>query len=418
MQPEIIAILPKCSTCSCNLGLKKGISAKKIAMEGLQPFVKKIHGFTIADYSGGAKFRNGDTLLARITPCLENGKTAYVDILKQNEIAFGSTEFIVMRAIPGKTDEVFVYYLASSPAFRAVAIQSMTGTSGRQRVQNSLLENANFRMPAIEEQRAIGRALSALDDKIELNNRINKTLEEMAQALFKRWFVDFEFPDENDQPYKSSGGEMVESELGPIPKGWRVKQLGDVITLSTKTVNPQSHNKTLFEHFSIPCFDDKKTPIFEVGENIKSNKFVINSGNILVSKLNPATKRIWKPLCSTSNAVCSTEFMVYRAMNDEHTDFYYSLMDSEEFQNYLLAHVTGSTNSRQRVTPSSTLFFKYVMPADPILKKFVEIAIPVFSKTQINTIENCRLMKTRDSLLPKLMSGEIRVPIEEVVAHV
>lgn len=310
-------------------------------------------------------------------------------------------------------DKKYLYY-----NFQKRNLKFLDTGSAQSQITISDLKRHVVSLPALPEQQAIAATLSALDDKIELNNRINKKLEEMAQAIFKRWFVDFEFPDENGQPYKSSGGAMEESELGLIPKGWKVKQLGDVITLSTKTVNPQNHNTKLFEHFSIPCFDDKKTPILEVGENIKSNKFVINSANILVSKLNPSTKRIWKPLCSTSNAVCSTEFMVYIARNDEHTDFYYSLMDSVEFQNYLLAHVTGSTNSRQRVTPSSTLFFKYVEPADPILKKFVEIAKPVFSKTQINTIENCRLMKTRDSLLPKLMSGEIRVPVEEVSDHV
>ena len=102
--------------------LKKGKTAKKIAMEELHPFDKKVNGFTLAEYFGGAKFRNGDTLLARITPCLENGKTAYVDILEKDEIAFGSTEFIVMRAKPGVTDEAFIYYLATSPAFRAVVV--------------------------------------------------------------------------------------------------------------------------------------------------------------------------------------------------------------------------------------------------------------------------------------------------------
>ena len=325
------------------------------------------------------------------------------------------SDLVIIR--PGKKiDSHYLSYYVNSVATGHVNAHLVGAV--QQHFNVSSARSMKIMLPSIEEQKAITSILNAINDKIEINNRINKTLEEMAQALFKQWFVDFEFPDENGQPYKSSGGEMEESELGPIPKGWKVKQLDEVVTLSNKTINPQNHNSKLFEHFSIPSFDDKKAPILEIGQNIKSNKFVINSSNILVSKLNPSTKRIWKPLCSTANAVCSTEFMVYNAMVEKHTDYYYSLMDSVEFQNFLLAHVTGSTNSRQRVTPSSTLQYKYVSPSDPILEMYVEIAKPVFAKVQINTIENCRLMKLRDTLLPKLMSGEIRVPIEEVTADV
>ena len=116
------------------LRIKKGSVATKISMNKLRPFTKRIPAAEQANFSGGSKFSNGDTIMARITPCLENGKTAFVDILAPDEIAFGSTEFIVMRAKSGVSDPQFVYYLATSPAFRSVAIQSMVGSSGRQRV--------------------------------------------------------------------------------------------------------------------------------------------------------------------------------------------------------------------------------------------------------------------------------------------
>ncbi|WP_211245394.1 restriction endonuclease subunit S, partial [Sulfurihydrogenibium subterraneum] len=124
--------------------LKKGTLAKEVPMEALQPFTKKIYTYQIGLYNGGAKFRNGDTLVARITPSLENGKTAYVDILEDNEIGFGSTEFIVLRGKKGITDSHFLYYFAISPDFRDVAIKSMTGSSGRQRVQTDVVLSYEF----------------------------------------------------------------------------------------------------------------------------------------------------------------------------------------------------------------------------------------------------------------------------------
>ena len=158
------------------LRLPKGSYAPKVAMEKLLPFTKRIDGFTMEPYSGGAKFCNGDTIMARITPCLENGKTAFVDILKDDEIGYGSTEYIVLRAKAGITDPQYVYYLATSPDFRRVAIKSMVGSSGRQRVQQSVLDEMIVLLPPLPEQVEIGRYLSMLDDQIALNNRINDNL--------------------------------------------------------------------------------------------------------------------------------------------------------------------------------------------------------------------------------------------------
>lgn len=158
------------------LSLKKGAMATKIAMDKLQPFTKKIPTTERAEFAGGSKFCNGDTIMARITPCLENGKTAFVDVLTDGEVAFGSTEFIVMRAKAGVSDPQFVYYLATSPAFRNVAIKSMVGSSGRQRVQQGVLDGLELIVPPLGEQRIIGAFLAMLDQRIELNNKINDNL--------------------------------------------------------------------------------------------------------------------------------------------------------------------------------------------------------------------------------------------------
>lgn len=172
--------------------LKKGTKAKKVDMDKLVPFTRKITGYIESDFTGGSKFTNGDTLLARITPCLENGKTAYVNVLEDKEVGFGSTEFIVLRAIEGISIPLFIYYLAVSPDFREIAISSMSGTSGRQRVDVKALEQLEINLPPLDEQKRISDILGSLDDKIELLQKQNKTLEDMAKALFKSWFVDFD----------------------------------------------------------------------------------------------------------------------------------------------------------------------------------------------------------------------------------
>ena len=171
--------------------LKKGTVAKKIGMDILQPYCRSIPSYSLEPYTGGTKFKNGDTIMARITPCLENGKTAMVNIL-DDEIGFGSTEYIVFRAKNNITDPYFIYYLITSDCIRNPAIKSMVGSSGRQRVQTDVVANLSIKLPPLPTQQKIAAILSSLDDKIELNNKINTNLGQQAQALFKNWFVDFE----------------------------------------------------------------------------------------------------------------------------------------------------------------------------------------------------------------------------------
>ena len=155
--------------------LAKGTVAKKIAMDKLQPFCRDIPGYELEPFSGGTKFRNGDTIMARITPCLENGKTAKVSILDDGEIGFGSTEYIVFRTKEG-VDEDFIYYLVCSPLVREPAIKSMVGSSGRQRVQMDVVQNLEIMVPDYEEQKRISVILKSLDDKIAANTEVNKNL--------------------------------------------------------------------------------------------------------------------------------------------------------------------------------------------------------------------------------------------------
>ncbi len=155
--------------------IAKGIIAKKVAMDKLQPFCRDIPEYELATFSGGTKFRNGDTIMARITPCLENGKTAKVSILDDGEVGFGSTEYIVFRAKAG-FDEDFIYYLVCSPFVRERAIKSMVGSSGRQRVQTDVVRNLDVMVPSYEDQKKIAGLLKSLDDKIAANAEINNNL--------------------------------------------------------------------------------------------------------------------------------------------------------------------------------------------------------------------------------------------------
>lgn len=298
------------------------------------------------------------------------------------------------------------YYLTSIYGKRELEKGTVGAVQAKLPIKN--IQQVSIKLPNLSRQKAIADILSSLDDKIELNNQMNETLEEMAQALFKRWFVDFEFPNEEGKPYKSSGGEMVESELGMIPKGWDITILDNICSLMTKSVKPFDNPEVLYEHFSLPACDEGKLPVIEFGNQISSNKYMINNSCILISKLNPVTKRIWDPVCK-ENSICSTEFMVYQPKNLGIKPFCYELINSYRFTEYLLCNVTGSTGSRQRVQPKLTLKYQFAISSRILIEQFSDLVKPMHDKVKVNIEENRILKKTRDSLLPKLMSGEIRV---------
>ena len=190
--------------------------------------------------------------------------------------------------------------------------------------------------------------------------------------------------------------------------------LGDVLTISTKPFKPSDCSGEIWEHYSIPAFDESHSPVFEPADDIKSNKYVIDNKCILISKLNPSIKRLWLPCCVSERPVCSTEFIVYKPKKPEHKSFYYAAIDSTAFTDYLLAHVTGSTGSRQRTQPKATLDYPMPNPSIEDINDFCEFADPIIAKWQLNEQESAKLERLRDELLPKLMSGKIDVSQVEV----
>ena len=371
--------------------IKKGSVAKKIAMDKLQPFCRDIPEYEYATFSGGTKFRNGDTIMARITPCLENGKTAKVNILDDGEVGFGSTEYIVFRAKENLADEDYLYYLVCSPLVRDPAIKSMVGSSGRQRVQTDVVQNLEIDIPDLDTQKKIGGILRTFDNKIALNNAINENLQEQARSIFQSWFIDYE-------PFG-----------GAAPSDWHPSTLGEVAIMKTDSWSPAKNPDVVVEHYSIPAFDEQHYPVFEIASGIKSNKYILTPDSLMISKLNPDTKRIWRPVCLSKHPVCSTEFIVYEAKKNGQRDYIYSLIDSIPFFNHLCSHTTGSTNSRQRATPKSTLGFSFLLPPDSVIEEFCHIVTPMYDLIASNIVENQSLAKTRESLLPRLMSGELDV---------
>ncbi len=238
------------------VALKRGNVYPFVEMADVDPGIRNVRESQHREFKGGgSRFSSGDTLMARITPCLENGKIARFRPSVEKAVGFGSTEFIVIRGRDGITTNDYAYYLTMWPTFRQFAVGQMTGSSGRQRVPTETLAGFAVAIPPLKEQRAIARILGTLDDKIELNRRMNRTLEEMAQAIFKSWFVDFDPVRAKAAGEKPAGltpqlaaffpDSFEESELGEIPKGWKASNVGQHFRLTMGQSPPgTTYNET------------------------------------------------------------------------------------------------------------------------------------------------------------------------------
>lgn len=384
--------------------LKKGTKATKIGMDKLGTFQRKIDGSELAEYSAGPKFRNKDTVVAKITPCLENGKTAYVDILEEDEVAFGSSEFIVLRENEN-SDSKFIYYLARSPLFRERAISCMEGTSGRKRVNEGALKRQEILVPDLLTQQKIASILSYLDDKIELNNKINAELEAMGKMLYDYWFVQFDFPDANSKPYKSSGGKMFYNETmkREIPEGWEVKLVDSILQkgISSKKINAKEY----LQIGLIPVIDQSTD--FIAGY-IDDRTYLVN-----VSVDEPAIifgdhTRILK--------LINFDF----ARGADGTQVLFS--NDERLPQYLFYH------SLQKIDLSNYGYarhFKFLkdslvlIPLKDIAERFNKSVKVFYNKILSNQRQNQELAQLRDWILPMLMNGQVTVGnIEEQLGMV
>lgn len=320
--------------------------------------------------------------------------------------------------LPPSCDARFVAYQVQAPETRSWLIQHATGTTMAS-LNQAIIERVPIVLPPLVEQRAIAHILGTLDDKVEINSQMNNTLETMARAVFKSWFVDFDpvrakaegretgLPKEISDLFPDS---FEDSELGEVPKGWKVGKVGDLLALNRNGLNPGAFEDEVFEHYSIPAFDEGRTPKIEEGQSIKSNKFIVVPGCVLLSKLNPRTPRIWLPLLSSPlRAVCSTEFLVTLPKHNSSQEFLYCLLSSDNFTTEFTTLVTGTSGSHQRVRPESLLNLNSVLPPLGIVQRFTGLVSPMLHRINQNLAESGTLTAQRDTLLPKLLSGEIRI---------
>lgn len=342
--------------------LAKNTYAKKIGMDKLSPFYKYIDSFEYEKYSGGAKFRNGDTIVARITPCLENGKTAYIDLLNDGEVAFGSTEFLVMRNKENVTIPEFVYYLSISPRFREKAISLMTGTSGRQRVQLEPLKEEKIYISSIRDQIKLVKILSAIDEKIKLNSKINNNLYEEAVALYKDKFKGI------GQGKKTIGDYIV-------PKRGKNLLTRDAIDGDTPVVaggiDPSAYNNQF----------NTKSPVITISAS-GANAGYTNLWNIPV----------WASDCSYIDDSITKN--VY---------FWYIVLKTR--QNEIFDAQTGSAQPHIYPQHIAEMSIGELNIAE--VEKYNNLVAPLFKMIGKNQKENKKLSQLRDTLLPKLMNSEI-----------
>lgn len=311
-----------------------------------------------------------------------------------------------LNANPEISNNGFLYYLMKC---KILELKRNAHGAVFDTITRSTFETIDVTIPILSTQSAIAEILSSLDDKIELNNNINKELENLAQTLFKQWFIDFEFPNENGEPYQSSGGEMVESEFGLIPIGWEVGDLNLIAEISRKSIKPFDHPSTVYSYYSLPEFDNGNTPSNELGIKILSSKYQVLNKSILISKLNPRIPRIWTVIDCSANSICSTEFQVIKAFDEQYFPFLNCLFRSVPYLNSIQSKVTGTSSSHQRVNPKDIINYEMTLPPLNLVRAFCDLTFNSIVLIDDNRKENIELVNLRDTLLPKLISGEINV---------
>lgn len=366
--------------------IKKGTIAKKIAMDKLQPFCRDVPGYELEPFSGGTKFRNGDTIMARITPCLENGKTAKVSVLDEDEVGFGSTEYIVFRAKEGY-DSDFIYYLVTSPVIREPAIKSMVGSSGRQRVQTDVVQGLKIKVPKLDEQRAIAGIMKSLDDKIAVNREVNENLFQQGTTIF------------NDMLQKSDSISYVKlGTLADIKGGKRLPKGTNLIT------EPNSHPYIRVRDLNNVVFASLSADYEYVDDKTQKtiSRYITSVGDVLISIVGTIglTAIVDKTLDNanlTENCVKVTNL---NSITPEYLLLYLRSAAGIE------AIVKGTVGAVQLKLPIKNI---QSIPIPVLPKSEIEslndMLFIIFNQISANVLESKRLADIRDALLPCLMSG-------------
>lgn len=408
--------------------VSKGAIAKFIEMAALPTNARDIQQTDIVDRefkSGGAKFRNGDTLLARITPCLENGKTALVSGLSEGECAFGSTEFIVLGA-KNEDDQRFLYYLARSEEFRAYAIARMEGTSGRQRVPNAAVAEYRFNCPPQYLRKEIGKILGSLDDRIALLRETNTTLEAIAQALFKSWFVDFD-PVHANAAFLENGqapslpaeiqalfpSRLVESQQGLIPEGWEFKKFSDVID---KYIDNRGKTPPTVDE-GIPLLEIKHLPENEISPSVNTDKKVSQETYDTWFRAHPMKNDILMSTVGTigrlsimgnQRVAIAQNILGLRVGDVVAPEYMYYLMKDNKFKSDVNARLVITVQASIKRKDLNTI--DVLVPSKAAQSLFIDTVSQLIEKQRKNDEQAQNLANLRDTLLPRLISGQLRLP--------
>ncbi|CZQ82340.1 restriction endonuclease subunit S [Trichococcus collinsii] len=393
-----------------------------------------LHGTPKYDENGEYYFINGNNLDGNIVIDEKTNKVGFKEYEKFKKDLNDRTIFVSINGTLGRVatyngekvvlgksacyfnvkhdhSKNYIKYIMHSADFRRYLNTHSTGTTIKNMGLKQMRE-FTFQLPPLEEQKAIAHVLSTLDGKIEVNNQINKILENMAQTIFKQWFVDFEFPNEDGEPYKSNGGEMVESELGMIPKGWKVKSVYELVdSISVKHSFP--NDKIVFLNTS-DVYDGevllhKETIVQNLPGQAKKS---IRKHDILYSEIRPKNKRFAYINFDSDNYVVSTKLMVLRVKHISSAIVFF-LLTCEATINELQMMAESRSGTFPQITFDNMKYIKIALPIeepfpDDISNNFEGIINMISEKRK----ENAKLRTIRDSILPKLMSGEIRVPID------
>ena len=386
--------------CNQKVKLKKQESYPLIDIEKITPGYKIVHSEESIEYTGqsGAKFQDHDVLFARITPCLENGKVAIADTKGKN--GTGSTELFVFRGIDGISDTDYIYYLCCTHYFRQLATNSMTGASGRQRADLEFIKRIKWSFPSIATQKKIAEILSEFDNLIELNTKRIKSLEQMAENLYKEWFVRFRFP----------GHENAEFENG-IPKGW-VRERISIYYNTTSGGTPSRSNMDYYESGVIPWIktgEIKDSIILDTEEHISQEAINKSSAKLLPPQIvimamygvNIGMLSYLDKSMSCNQACCA--FIDKRNFSSRHYLFHYL----KTIREYLL--LIGFGAAQQNLSQDLIKNVRIVMPSDEIVKAFEEKEESYYQMIRELLLQNTNLIKQRDLLLPRLMSGKLLV---------
>jgi type I restriction enzyme S subunit len=270
-------------------------------------------------------------------------------------------------------------------------LQSFGEGSVQDNINLGTFEGITFPFPLLPEQEAIAEVLSSLDDKIDLLHKQNQKLEDLAEILYRQWFI-------------------VEAD----PEGDEVF-LSDVANHHKNNIKPFENPFQEYFHYSIPAFDDGNNPQIEVGDTIRSNKYQVLTNSILISKLNPRFPRVWQISKEIDEevSICSTEFQVVVPHEQQWFPFIYYFLKSRPVTDELIGAAGGTSGSHQRVSPDDIFNLSFIKPKDDKLKQFFQITTPNLEKINNNREQLLKLEKLRNTLLPKLMSGELRVKIDD-----